>query len=53
MTMLKKLLKKIDADIIIAEEEFHCPGSFGMANKGRPNVGDLAAIKAFAKSVVG
>ena len=36
----------------VAEEEFHCRGSFTVMHKGRPNQEDLAAAAAFAKKVV-
>lgn len=49
---LKKVLKNLDVEITIAEEEFHCAGSFGAAHKGRPNEDDLAAVQEFAKKLV-
>lgn len=38
--------------VTVAEEEFHCRGSFGPMHKGRPNEKDLAAAAAFAKKLV-
>lgn len=35
----------------VAEEEFHCRGSFTFMHKGHPNQEDLAAAAAFAKKV--
>lgn len=46
---LEKLLKEVNTEIAIANEEFHCPGSFGPMHKGRPNADDIAAVKTFAK----
>ncbi len=46
---MKNLLKSLNTNIILAEDEFHCPGSFGPMHKGRPNAEDLAAAKEFAK----
>ena len=37
----------------VAEEEFHCRGSFTVMHKGRPNQEDLDAAAAFAKKVCG
>lgn len=39
--------------IKMAEEEFHCRGSFAVMHKGRPNQEDLDAAVAFAKKVCG
>lgn len=49
---LTKLIRGIGADILIAEEEFHCPGAFGPMHKGRPNEGDIAAVRNFAKQFI-
>lgn len=38
--------------IVVAEEEFHCPGSFGIMHKDRPNASDLEAVKSFAKQFI-
>ncbi len=46
---LAKVLKELNSSIVIADEEFHCPGSFGPMHKGRPNADDIAAVKEFAK----
>lgn len=48
---LIKVLKDINSSIEIADEEFHCPGSFGPMHKGRPNENDLTNIKEFAKKI--
>ena len=40
-------------DIPMAQEEFHCRGSFAMLHKGRPNEADCAAAADFARQVVG
>lgn len=49
---LFKVLKDQNVEIAVADEEFHCPGTFGMMHKGRPNADDVSAVKAFAKSIV-
>ena len=36
----------------VAEEEFHCRGSFSILHKNRPNEQDVADAAAFAKAVV-
>lgn len=46
---LAKLLKDVEANIEVAEDEFHCPGTFGRMHKGRPNEADIEAAKEFAK----
>lgn len=52
-SMKKPLGKLVDGlGIEIAEEEFHCPGSFGVMHKGRPNADDVKAAKDFAASIV-
>lgn len=42
----------VDFGIKIADEEFHCRGSFAMAHRGRPNEDDLKAAADFAKRIV-
>lgn len=49
---LIKVLKDLGTDIEIADDEFHCPGSFGPMHKGRPNADDIANVKDFAKKYV-
>ncbi len=49
---LQKVLKEANANIIIAENEFHCPGSFGPMHKNRPNAADIEDVKRFAKKFV-
>lgn len=44
-----KLLAK--KNISLAEEEFHCRGSFGPIHKGKPNEEDLKAVAEFARKV--
>lgn len=38
--------------VAVAEEEFHCKGSFGPMHKGRPNAEDLKKAAEFAKKLV-
>ncbi len=45
---LSKVLKSIESNIEIYEDEFHCPGSFGIFHKGRPNENDINNAKEFA-----
>lgn len=54
MKSMKKPMKKVakEIGIVIAEEEFHCRGSFGLANKGRPNEQDMEQAKEFAAGLV-
>lgn len=49
----KKQVKKASADIgvSVADEEFHCYGSFGPMHKGRPNEKDIGKAVDFAKKV--
>lgn len=50
-----KQIQKIagEHDVKVAEEEFHCRGSFAVMHKGRPNQEDLNAVAAFAKKICG
>lgn len=49
----KKVKKEADkVGIPMDEREFHCRGEFKGIHKGRPNAEDLAAVSAFAKSLV-
>lgn len=50
MKSMKKPMKKVvdELGIEIAEEEFHCAGSFGPMHKGKPDEEDLKAAQAFA-----
>ena len=54
MKSMKKPMKKLTDEIGVelGEEEFHCRGSFGPANKGRPNEDDLKAARNFAQSLL-
>lgn len=47
---MKKPLKKVldELNVAQAEEDFHCPGSFGPMHKGRPNADDMKAAQEFA-----
>lgn len=49
-----KQVKKLAAEngIDLAEEEFHCRGSFAMVHRGRPNSDDLENSAKFAKDIV-
>lgn len=47
---VKKLVE--EKGIAMAEEEFHCKGSFGVLQKGRPNAEDVQAVKNFAKGIL-
>ena len=55
--MLNSTWKKVKAEadkvgIPMEKREFHCKGEFKGLHKGRPNSEDLAAVAAFAKSIV-
>lgn len=54
MKSVYKPMKKLcqEAGIPMAQEEFHCRGSFGPLNKGRPNRQDLKNAADFAKSII-
>ena len=54
--MLNSTWKKVKAEadkigIPVIDSEFHCRGEFKGANKGRPDANDLAAAKAWAKTL--
>lgn len=51
---MKKPLKKVldGLNIPLAEEEFHCAGSFGPMHRGKPDTADLKAAQEFAVRVV-
>ena len=52
-SMKKTVAKAADsAGISVADEEFHCRGSFGPMHKGRPNEKDLERVSAFAEKVI-
>lgn len=52
-SMAKPMKKVTDAlGIAVADSEFHCRGSFGPANKGRPNKDDLQAAQVFARNLM-
>ena len=48
---IKKLCGELG--VSVSEAEFHCRGSFKFMHKGKPDSGDLAAVKAFAERVTG
>lgn len=50
-----KQVQKIAGEngVRMAEEEFHCRGSFALMHKERPNGEDLSAAAAFAKKICG
>lgn len=50
-----KQIRKIaeEKGVKLAEEEFHCRGSFAVMHKGHPNRDDLDAAAAFARKVCG
>ena len=48
---MKKLAA--DAGIPLSEREFHCKGSFKALHKGKPDDTDIAAVKRFAREIVG
>ena len=41
-----------DKNIPLAEEEFHCRGSFAVMHKGRPNAEDCNVAADFAKKII-
>lgn len=47
---IKRLVKK--KNIKIAKEEFHCKGSAGKMNPGKPDETDLEQVSAFAKECI-
>jgi len=54
--MLNSTFKKVKAEadkvgIPMLDREFHCRGEFKGIHKGRPNQDDLAAAKAFARTL--
>lgn len=53
MKSMRKPVSKIadTVGVVVAEEEFHCRGSFGPMHKGRPNTKDLEEAAAFAKKM--
>ena len=54
MKSVRKPIKRITdaAGIVLAEEEFHCRGSFGPMHKGHPDEQDLIRAAEFAKTVI-
>lgn len=54
MKSTRKPIKRITdaAGVVLAEEEFHCRGSFGPMHKGHPDNQDLTNAAVFAKMVI-
>ncbi len=54
MKSTQKPIRRITdvAGVALAEEEFHCRGSFGPMHKRHPDEQDLANAAAFAKKVI-
>lgn len=51
-SMKKPMLKVLDGTgVELCDDEFHCRGEFGPANKGKPDDTDLAAAAEFAKKI--
>lgn len=48
---VKELVEK--KGIVMAAEEYHCKGSFGLLHKSRPNETDLEKAYEFAQEVLG
>lgn len=48
-------MKKLTAGagIPLSDKEFHCKGSFKALHKGKPDDADLAAVKRFAREIMG
>ena len=55
MKSMKKPITKVakELGLTVADEEFHCRGSFGPMHQGRPNEKDLAEVADFAKKIIG
>lgn len=53
MGSTRKQVKKVadEVGVSVAEDEFHCYGSFGPMHKDRPNESDIAKAVAFAKEI--
>lgn len=51
LSEIKALLEP--TGIAVADEEFHCRGSFLFANRGQPNAEDFRAAGTFAKKLCG
>lgn len=52
MNSMKKPVSKVadTVGVVVANEEFHCRGSFGPMHKGRPNANDLEEISGYVTS---
>ena len=55
MGTTQKQIRKVAEPISVrvADEVFHCYGSFGPMHKGHPNESDLEAAAVFAKKIIG
>jgi flavodoxin len=49
-----KQIQKIASEhrVAVADEEFHCRGSFAMMHRGRPNAEDLKSAAEFARKII-
>lgn len=54
MKSMKKPVTKVaePVGVAVADEEFHCRGSFGPMHKDRPNAKDIEKISAFTKKII-
>ena len=54
MKSTRKPIRRITdaAGVVLAEEEFHCRGSFGPMHKGHPDEQDLTNVATFAKMTI-
>lgn len=54
MKSMKKPVSKVadTVGVVVADEEFHCRGSFGPMHKGRPNAEDLEELTIFVKKII-
>ena len=48
---IKKLAEK--EGVKLSDKEFHCRGKFTSLHSGHPDEADIAAVKAFARKVIG
>lgn len=48
---IKKLAEK--EGVKLSDKEFHCRGKFTALHSGHPDEADIAAVKAFARKVIG
>ena len=50
-SQIKKLCEQ--SGVSVSDAEFHCKGSFKVMHKGKPDIEDIQAVKAFAGKIVG